>query len=475
MKATNPVTWLTMLMVLPVNVFANALTLQDYLNDVEANNHTVKASKETSGGLDKRKDEGKLIFRPTIFAEAQYGVDKKPTANVASQGDRTDFSYETIGLAQQFDFGLKTKLGYTLSHTELYNTSSSYVPMPEYSDSQIKLELSQSLWRNFYGSENKASFDLLDADVKSKQHTENYKIKSILSSAESVYWTLSQTQKILKVQKENLERANKIKVWAQNRAANGLGDRADLLQADANVRFREYELKTTEQQYKILARSFNSLRGVDSDNLTDTLDTVKTSFIKSLKLPSKAPLRDDTKAAIEYARLAKANANLSIEKNKPTFEVYGSYALNGRDTSTDNAISNSLKTNKTTTAVGIRFQAPLDFSQTSKNVDGYKQEQNSAELTVKQKMFDQDTEWNNLTDKFSNALINLELAEKIENAQKIKSDNERDRLSKGRTTTFQTLNFEQDYATSELTRIKAELEILNLYAQSKTFTEGESK
>ena len=454
------------------NIYSAEYTLKDYLKEIEEKNPTVQASKLTLDGLENRQNESKLIFRPSIYAQTQSSIDKKQTASTAAQGDRTDSTFKTIGLMQQFDFGMKGKLGYTLAHTKIYDASPTFLPTPDFNTSQVALELSQSLWKNFNGTEGKSQETLLDSDVKAKRFTENYKIKMILSNAEAVYWSLSEMQKMILVNKESLERAYKIKRWAENRSLNGLGDKSDLLQADANVKFRQYDLVTSEQQLKNLIRSFNSLRELDTDQLSSNLETVKVDFVKSLSLGKKAPLRDDTKAAMEYEKLAKANAALSIERNKPTFEIYGSYALNGQDYVQSTAISNGLKSDHSTSAIGVRFSAPLDFTNLVSNIQGYKKEQLSAELNVKQKIFDQDKEWNDLVSKFDDAKKDLILAETIEEAQKIKSINERDRLNKGRTTTFQLLNFEQDYAQAELLRVKSELEILNLYSQSKTFLAG---
>jgi outer membrane protein TolC len=472
MKFKNTKFLLPLLMTFPLNVFSQELTLEKYLKEVEENNPTLVSSKTTIKGIEQRLGESKLIFKPSIYAQAQASIDKKPTSSVAAQGDRTDNSYGTVGLMQQFDFGMKAKLGYTLSHTKIYDASSSYLPVPDFNDSQVALELTQSLWRNFHGLETKSQATILESDALAKKATEEYKVTVMLSQAESVYWSLAQMQKMLVVQKENLDRAKRIKNWAEGRSSNGLGDKSDLLQSDANVKFREYELKTTEQQVRSLVRSFNALRNLNNEELVGKLELANSKTIKSLTLPINIKMRGDVKAAIEYEKLSKANLQSNIERNKPTFEVYGSYAVNGRDYDRGEAISNTFKTTHDTKALGLRFSAPLDFSSLSKNIDGYKQEQISAELSVKQKTFDQEREWSDLQAKFSDAKNNLELTEKILEAQKIKSSNERDRLTKGRTTTFQVLNFEQDYASSELSKIKAELEILSLYAQSKTFLGG---
>jgi outer membrane protein TolC len=383
-------------------------------------------------------------------------------------GDKTDNSLLTAGLMEQFDFGLKGKLSYSLTHTQLHNAVA--LNPNNFNESAFGLELSQSLWRNLWGSETKAQAELLVEQTEIQKYSESFKIKNILASAESLYWGLSQTRKLIQVQKENLERAIKIKSWTQGRQSSGLGEKSDFLQADANVKFREFELKSALQDEKSLQRSFNSLRGIEGDLVSETLKPVDNNFIKLLSPPKKAELRDDTKAARAANKLSKANAELSIERNKPNLEIYGNYILNGRDASRSVAVDKTFTKDYSTQALGVRFSAPLDYFNLQNNIDGYKQDQIASDLNFKQKLFDETREWTDLTNKFEDAKIKLILAEKIEEAQRVKVINERERLTKGRTVTFQVLNFEQDFAQSELLKIKSETDILNLYSQLKIFS-----
>ncbi len=463
------------LMVVTPQTFSAQLTLNDYLKQVEEKNQAMTASKLLTESADMRADEGKLIFRPNIFAQAQTSVDKKPTTNRNAQGDETDYTFFTAGLQQQFRTGTAGKLSYNFSHTEIINASPGFLPVSNFHDGIATLELSQSLWRNFWGKETRATETLISSQSQASKHTENYKIKVTLAQAESVYWSLSQVRKVVKVQKESLERAQKIRTWNQNRLRNGLAESADFLQSDANFKAREYELKNALQEQFNLQRAFNSLRGINNEALDEDLESVDSTKIKTLALPAKADLRDDTKAAIEYEKIAKSNAALAIEKNKPTFEVYGTYALNGRDAESSQAISHSFKTDHDTKAIGVRFIAPLDFGTTSDNIKSYKNDQIAAEQNLQRKLFEQEQQWNDLVRRFEDAKEKLSLVEKIEEAQKIKASNERDRLSKGRTVTFQVLNFEQDYATSELARIQNETNILNIYSQLKIYSAGGTK
>ncbi|MBC7538983.1 MAG: TolC family protein [Bacteriovorax sp.] len=468
-------TLLALVIAAPTVSFSAQLSLNDFLKQVEGKNQSMTASKLIVEGAQERSNEGKLIFRPSVFAQAQTAVDKKPTTNINAQGDRTDYNYVTAGILQQFNFGLQGKLGYNLSHTKIYDASPAFLPVSDFHDGVATLELSQSLWRNFLGRESNSQVTIITSQALATKHSESYKMKATLAQSESLYWSLSQIRKVVKVQKESLERAQKIKVWNQNRLKNGLAESSDFLQADANYKAREYELKSTMQDLKTLQRSVNSFRGVDSEVLDEELESVDSNKIKKLTLPSKEELREDTKAALELQKISKASADLSIEKNKPTFEVYGTYALNGRNPETNQAITNSYKSDHNTKAIGLRFISPLDFGTTSDNISGYKKEQIAADQNFQRKLFEQEQQWNDLAARFEDAKAKLSLVEKIEEAQKIKASNERDRLSKGRTVTFQVLNFEQDYAQSELARIQNETNILNIYSQLKIYSAGGTK
>jgi outer membrane protein TolC len=468
-------TLFALLIAVPTVSFSAQLPLNDFLREVEGKNQSMTASKLIAEGAQERANEGKLIFRPNIFAQAQTAIDKKPTTNINAQGDRTDNSFVTAGILQQFNFGLQGKLGYNFSHTRIYDASPAFLPVSNFHDGVATLELSQSLWRNFWGRESRSQEAILTSQAQATKHTENYKIKTTLAQAESLYWSLSQIRKVVRVQKESLERAQKIRVWNQNRLKSGLAESSDFLQSDANYKAREYELKSTMQDLKTLQRSVNSLRGVDSEVLNEDLESVDSNIIKKLAVPPKEELREDTKAALEIQKISKASADLSVEKNKPTFEMYGTYALNGRDPQADQAVTNSFKTNHDTKAIGVRFVAPLDFGTTSDNINGYRKEQIAASQNFQRKLFEQEQQWNDLAARFEDAKVKLSLVEKIEEAQKIKASNERERLSKGRTVTFQVLNFEQDYAQSELARIQNETNILNIYSQLKIYSAGGTK
>ena len=265
--------------IIPSVSFSAQLTLNDFLSQVAKKNQSVTASQLIAEGAQERSNEGTLIFKPSIFAQWQTAIDKKPTANTSTQGDRTDHNFIAAGLIEQFNFGLQGKVSYNFSHTRVYDASPVFLPTSDFYDGVATLELTQSLWRNFWGNENRSQEDIITSQALASKHAENYKIKATIAQAESLYWSLSQIRKVVKVQRESLERAQKIRVWNQNRLQSGLGENSDFLQSDANYKAREYELKSSTQDLKTLQRSVNSLRGIDSDIFDEDLESVDSNKI----------------------------------------------------------------------------------------------------------------------------------------------------------------------------------------------------
>ena len=119
----------------------------------------------------------------------------------------------------------------------------------------------------------------------------------------------------------------------------------------------------------------------------------------------------------------------------------------------------------------MRFTSPLDFSKLNKNSKGYDQEKVAAKLNLDRKISEQELEWQDLQTKLKDNQEKLSLASKMEEIQKQKLEAEKARMQRGRSTMFQVLQFEQDYANAQLLKLKNQSDIVSVYAQLKLFSE----
>jgi outer membrane protein TolC len=264
--------------------------------------------------------------------------------------------------------------------------------------------------------------------------------------------------------------AGKLKAWAKKRLDRALGEKSDYYQTKAAYELRELEYITAQQQEKSAARAYNSLRGIDSDVVTEELAPPKPPVFNKKEFSEKI-WRDDVRAASKQSAAAKANSLLGKERNRPTLDIYGKYAWTGLDADKSTAMDESMSDNHPTYTVGVKFVVPLAFGKANDVTSGYQKEALAADLSFKRKAQEQKRDYDDLISEIESANAKFKLAATLEESQRIKVQAERKRHNTGRTTFFQVLQFEQDYLESQLNKISTEAELHALLTQLQMYRE----
>ena len=444
------------------------LDLSNFLSQVTKNNQSYQSSMMAAAGAEERSKEGESLFMPTLFANTLYSFDQSPKPSPAFQGTKTVFSTYSLGISKNFDFGLNSKIYYMANYTSITGVAPGLVNLSSYYDTKPAIELTYSLWRNRGSSETKAQAESMEAQALATHHTESYRAKVTLAQAEVAYWRLALARDVIRVQRENLDRARKIREWNARRVRLRLADDSDLLQADALLKLREIEVQAALDEERTATQSLNLARGIDSDQVTESIQSLASLVATQAPLPVRKEMREDVLAAKEQERAVNAASNLAIERGVPTVEVYSALSLNGHQAELPNSIRESVQSNPMA-SVGLRLNVPLDFNLLQDSKRGYLKEIQAAELGFRRRVFEQDVEWEDLVKKYKEAVVRLDLTRKVEGAQKKKFTNEQERHSRGKTTVFLVLQFEQDYATAQVSRLRSEADLMNIVALMKTF------
>lgn len=457
-----------------VSSAASTLSLAQYIEQVSSQNQGVQASARAAEGARARSAEADLVLSPVFFANFQLLTDKSASTS-AIQRDRLIANGYTAGVSKAFDFGLTAKLSYAVNYTQLDGAVLTGATTPtsfSYHDAKPALELSQSLWRNAWGTETRAAMEASRSAALATHHVESFRVKAALAEAEGTYWRLALARETVAVQRESLERGVKLRDWASRRSQAGLGDRSDFLQSQAALEVRRLELQAALDEQLAASRAFNSARGIDSEEVAESLVELDPRLIGELarSAPPRSAMREDTLSALEASRAQAAAADLGAERNTPDFQLYASLALNGNDPALGPAVGESLGTSRPTGLLGVRLSIPLDVFTARDVRSGYRSERIGAELLAERRYFEQERDWKDLSSRLAESKTRFELAGRIEKIQKEKLDLERERLNRGRTTTYQLLLFEQDFAAAQLSRIRAQADVLRLLATLKTYS-----
>jgi outer membrane protein TolC len=461
---------LVLVMTMSQQAWAAPLTLTEYLKQVETGNDGYKSSQITGAAAPDKSAEASIVYAPTAFATIQSAVDKKQLVPQAQRGTETAYLSTQFGITKLTTWGTTGKLYYSASQTKIHGTSPLYVPEPSWRETSPTLEVTHPLWKNAHGKDLAKSLDLESEKATVTQLTETMKRKASLAEAEGNYWRLVLARESVRVAKDNLERATKIVEWNRRRVKNELADNADLIQAEALGEVREIELRMAIDEERAAAHAFNTSRGNMSDDVKDELVKITPELIDSLPTPTKTREREDLQAMNAVEKMSSIGADLSMGKYDPTLDVFASGTLNGRDLNAySKANSQSMKAKHATYAFGLKFSAPIGGELVSRVRAGYGKDKEAAALAANRKRYENDREWSDLGKKLLESKSRLTLTQRIEKTQQRKLTAERERQSRGRSTMFQVMQCETDYASAQLNVIRNKAEILGIIARMKTF------
>lgn len=449
---------------------APPLDLEGFLTQVRRGNQGFQSAEQGSQGARQRLREGELVFAPSLFANAQLADDRSPKTAPAFQGVQTLFNSYNVGIQKAWDFGLSSKLAYTATYTEIRGTTGALLPQPIFHDARPTLDLSFPLLRNGLGAEFRAQSELQLAQAEAARASESFRARGILAQAETSYWRLAAAREIVRVQRETLDRAQKMVEWNQRRVRLHLADESDLKQAEALLKLRRIELQAATDEERMAGRAFNGSRGIDSDTVEEAIQPLEPTRGSWPAMPKREGPREDTVALVAQAQASEQAARSGLERNRPNLEVYTSLSLNGRRVDLPGAVSDSFKTNQSANAVGLRLVMPLDLGIVSDNRAGYRQEALGADLRASRARFEEETSWQDLAKRYDETRLRLDLLGDLEAAQKSKFLYERDRHSRGKSTVFLVLQFEQDYNAAQVGRLRAEAELLGILANLKVWS-----
>lgn len=463
---------LFLIVVFPIFSVAHAeqeVSLDQYLVQVRQSNPGFKALLSAQKASLASQQASRLLFTPLFFFNASLAEDRSPTFSPQTEGNERGQTSLGLGLRQQTPFGQQIELEMGNEAYRIEGANPLYLPFDSFHEDKLSISLSQDLFRNFLGNELRAQHKKALALGRMGFHEATYSSLLLLSQAESVYWSLSLGREMVRFRKVTLDRSRELLSWVSSRVERKLADRSDLLQAKSDVQYRTIELATAEESVRKLSRSFNLLRGIDSEIVEEDLDSADDMFVKGLgeeSDPLKSPF---ILAKEERTKSDSLSAFLQTQETLPQLKIYGAASLNGLNEDGTESFSQATGFSNRTWAIGVSFSVPLDFMASHQARKSAMEMDLSSRERLQQEKKVQLAEYKELRRNINDLFVRLRLVREMERTQQEKADYEYQRLKKGSTVTAQVLRFEQDLAQSRLGRTAVELELLGLMAKLRLY------
>ncbi len=480
--ATGQASLLGVFAMLMLGVFSKpafALSLTEFIAQVESGNDDFKARSARAQGAFERAHEDDLVYAPTFFAKTDLFYDKTIKNNPTFQGSLTRVNRYSLGISKVTSFGTRAALSYNLTYTSFKDTSLAFVPQPQYHEGSPRIEVSQQLWGTGWGSVERARTETTSAKALGDSYLDLFQKKRSRIDAIKAYWRLLAAQKMVLIKQNTLERAKELLKWSERRVSLSLVDRTDLLQAKSAFRTREIELELAKNDLKSMVFQFNAARGVlggggasEALNL-EPLEDVDTKHVLELQIPQRGGAREDVLAQEQKLKGIEAYSVLLYEKAKPTLEFKGLYSFNSRKTERDDALRYSFQSTYPLWEFGLELRVPLDFRLNSDLRHAAAHERFAAEADLTRRGFEAEQQWQDLNRQFSEVRALLLASMELEKEQMQKLNHEKSRLTNGRTTFYQVLVFETDYSLARTQVVDLKTRLLSLHADLQMFRSEE--
>lgn len=456
----RPVSYLKLIFILGISVnqalASQVILLKQYVEMAQSKDPSLQSAQVSMEGSRLIKNNARLLTGINFFTKGNILTDGRPTSAPSFQGDQTDVNAVAVGLQQQTSFGLAWTLSQNYQYTKIYNAA--VVPLPEYYDMYPKIELSLPLWRNWLGSETKATQVQAESQIRVQMLNSELSRVQKENEVKEAYYSLATQQKSFEIQKDSLRRAEKILNWARSRATRNLSDKSDVYQTQALVSARKLELMSAELKLKEAARVFNSFLEIDSDTVSYSLapEEIDLQALELSKVQAKARL--DLRLQKENLKSVESSYIVQREKNKPSLNVSMAYLKQGRDATVSGAQS-KISEAKDYRLLTLTFNMPLDIGNMSDSQEGYGKLAEGQVLAEKASVRAESIQWKNTVNQAETLAQQLKIVRDLEVVQKNKADLERSKYNNGRSTTYQVLMFEQDYVNSRTQKINLELQV----------------
>ena len=261
-----------------------------------------------------------------------------------------------------------TRVGLTLRQTKLVVETNAFYQVPPYSSS-ASLSVSQSLWRNAFGSLNRAVVQRAKKGERIANGLYQREADLLALRITEAYWNLYASRANYEVGSTSLNLARELLATNKKREADGLLDETDVLSAEALIATRSADVLASSN--RVAEASDHLARMIQ----VPVRERARVDFVYPTEeemdvLRSESLAKDDDilRIAMQHrpdltaliTRVEQADIDLRIKKGalSPDLKLIGSVARGRSDTSS----GESLAIDDPAWTVGIQFETSLDRS-----------------------------------------------------------------------------------------------------------------
>lgn len=467
---------LALSLVLLLPTVSPALTLEEYLGQVRAKHRGLQSLEASRDAATNRREAGDVGLSPVLSLKATSLDDKKPQNLGTFVVDRNEVVDYSLGLGKTFSTGTTAQVSANTNETKLTGRNLGTTPPQGISQTlgtgSLGLALSQSLWKGGFGSAIRLRQERELQIERTEKQSYDLQAQQILIQAEAAYWDALFQREELKLRQDSLERARRIESWVKRRVGNGIGDSADVYNAQGLVAGRELQLLIAQDDMVAVERRLRDILELPD---SEPLPALSGTLMDSRRLEQMAQGHDGRKIRLDsYLAVLEAKTKAIVADEvedgyKPDLVLEGAYRTNSAEPTMSEASTKMAENDKPTQSIGLKLVWLLDGDVKNAARRTAKSEALAAALKKERQLLESDSAWAELNRRHGELSKKIQAAKFASDVQSKKAAAQRDKLNKGRAITTDVITAEQDAAEALSTLIRLQAEQRKLEAQGRLF------
>jgi outer membrane protein TolC len=442
---------LTPLLLKPQARAADLVTLDAVLSMAKAKSETVKALDQANEATKADIRSRDLALAPVLTSDLAIFNDNRQSLS-SSSAQRGTSGLLNVSLVKPFSTG--TSL--TVSADHQYLTSDAFSDGTR-NVADWEVRLSQSLWRDSFGRATRLRHESEKAELNSKLLDSLREMQTLLSQIEEAYWSLVLAEKEVSIREANLDRATTLEKWMRARMGRFAAEPTDLYQVQALKSQRQLDLSDAKNTLEAARSRIRQLIPgaqpetwqLDLPSLEKDRDP-RSLLAKSDSSNGTTPIRLDALVSRENSAQARAEAERTNDRLKPSLNAYMAYGANGIDPQARTSWSEAAGGGSTEARLGLLLSVELDPGLKAESRNAARALARSREYREAALMNESTNAWAELERNLTTLRSEAREAQALAELQEKKVRAERVRYEQGRSTALQLTTFENDASDSLL-------------------------
>jgi|GEM_PF-2927179 outer membrane protein TolC len=446
----------------------NELPLSTYLQKIERQNSGFRSLSKSEEATAAAQADAEILTDPALFSDVTIAEDKRPLLTPQFNGTTRRARTVKLGLQQQWSFGLQNRVYVISDYQGISGAVAMQDPSMDIENRGAAVELELPLIKNGLGLQVRLQREALQASAEGQKNLANFDKARLRAEAQVLYIRLVQAQEHLAVHQELLRQGETLVTWVSGQVKDRLLEAVHLAQVQVALEARRLGLESRRLQLETTKMQFYAAIEEKTPFALPRLETLN-RLESSITMPRNLSQRLDLKGRQNQVDAERAQLALEREAYRPDLSFRAQYHAFTKVSDQNDTARCDDPWKCSSSAIGLVFSMPLDRAVARRATEGRQAQVEARVLELARAQIEAERDRRQIMEQINRLFDHQRILNKLISQQDERLRLERARQQRGRATTFDLIQAEQELTESREQLITLRSQRLELLTQLKLY------